>query len=95
MHEAVDGSHGGHLVFEDLVPLREDQIGTDHDGAALVAFGQEGEEHLHFLPVLLDVADVVEDDDLVAVQFFSVRAPVWSRVVFCESFLSMVRYTRV
>ena len=46
MHEAVDGSHGGHLVFEDLVPLREDQVGADHDGAAFVAFGQEGEDVL-------------------------------------------------
>ena len=65
MHEPVDGGHSGHLVFEDLVPLGEDQIGTDHDAATFVAFGQEGEEHLHFLPVLLDVADIVEDDDFV------------------------------
>lgn len=48
MDEPVDGGHGGHLVFEDLVPLREDQVRADHHAAPLVAFPEEGEEHFHF-----------------------------------------------
>jgi|GEM_PF-2422616 len=73
MHEAVDRGQCGHLVFENLIPLRKDEVGTDHDAAALIAFGQECEEHLHFLSVLLHIADIVENDDLVAVEFFEFR----------------------
>lgn len=29
MNEAVDGSHGGHLVFEDLIPLGKHQLGAE------------------------------------------------------------------
>jgi hypothetical protein len=67
-HEAVDRGQGGEWVLEDLVPFGEDQIAADHDAAPLVAFGQEGEKDLHFLAALLDVAEIVEDDDAVAVQ---------------------------
>lgn len=33
------------------------------------ARSQQGEEHFHFLPALLHVADVVEDQHVVAVEF--------------------------
>lgn len=56
------GGHGGHRIFEDLVPLAEDQVGGDDHGLLLVAFGQEVEEHFHLFAGLLDVADVVDDD---------------------------------
>jgi regulator of sigma D len=36
--------------------------------AALVALGQQREEHFHFLAALLDVADVVEDQHVEAVE---------------------------
>ena len=68
MYETIDSGHGGERVLEDLVPLREDQIATDHDAAPLVTFGQEGEKHFHFFAALLDVSDVVKNDDAVAVQ---------------------------
>jgi len=35
MDETVDGGHGGHLVFEDLVPLREVQKGSYKRGQSL------------------------------------------------------------
>ena len=66
--DAVDGSGRGHGVFEDLVPLRKDQVGSDDDAAAFVAFGQQGEEHFHFVAGLLDVADVVEDEHFEAIE---------------------------
>jgi hypothetical protein len=62
MDEAVDGSRCSHGIFEDLVPLREDQVGDDDDGLFLVAFGEKREEDLHLFGRLLDVADVVDDD---------------------------------
>ena len=68
MYETIDSGHGGERVVEDLVPLREDQIATDHHAASLVTFGQEGEKHFHFFAALLDVSDAVEDYDAVAVQ---------------------------
>ena len=44
-----------HGVFEDLVPLREGQVARDHHALALVALGEEREQHLHLLPALLRV----------------------------------------
>ena len=63
LDEAVDRGRGRHGVLEDLVPLREDQVARDHHAATLVSFGEQGEEHLHLLAVLLHIADVVDDDD--------------------------------
>ena len=40
---AIDGSGGGQGIFEDLIPLGEDQIGGDDHTATFVAFGQKGE----------------------------------------------------
>ena len=66
--KAVDGRHGRHGVFEDLVPLGEDQVGGDDDGLLLVALGEEMEEYLHLLGRLLDVADVVDNDGVEALE---------------------------
>lgn len=68
MDDAVDGGCGGQRVFENLVPLGKDQVRGNHQAAALIAFGQKGEEHLHFFPTLLDIADIVQNDDLELVQ---------------------------
>ena len=68
VHEPIDGGHRGHRVLEDLVPLGEDQVRGDDDGLFLVAFGEEVKEHLHLLAGLLDVADVVDDDGVEALE---------------------------
>ena len=39
MDESVDGGHGRHRVFEDLIPLGKHQIAGDHHAAPFVAFG--------------------------------------------------------
>jgi len=41
MHQPVDGRDGGHRVFEDAVPLAEDQVATDEHAFALIPFGEE------------------------------------------------------
>ena len=66
--QPVDGAGRGHGVFEDAVPIAEDQIAGDEDALAFVPLGQEGEEHLHFVAALLDVADVVEDHGMIDVE---------------------------
>ena len=60
----------GHRVLKDLVPLGEDEVGSDDDTLALVALGQEGKQDLHLLAVLLHVADVIEDDGVEMVEPF-------------------------
>ena len=69
MHDAVDCGGGCHGVFKYLIPLRKDEVGGDHDTAAFVAFGKQGEKHFHLLSGLLDVANVVEDQDVETVEF--------------------------
>src|SRR6266702_2103295 len=62
MDDAIYCRHRSHRVFENLVPLAKDQIrGNDH-GSGFIALGEEREEHFHLLAVLLDIADVIEDD---------------------------------
>ena len=56
MHQAIDRRGGRHLIAKDPIPVREDQIAGDEDGASLVAFGEEREENLGLLGALLDVA---------------------------------------
>ena len=65
---AVNGSCRGHGIFEDLIPLRKDQVSSNDDAAALVVFSQRGEENSHFIAGLLDVADVVEDQYFKVIQ---------------------------
>lgn len=66
--EAVDGGHRGHRVLEDLVPLGEDQVRGDDDGLFFVTLGEEVKEHFHLLAGLLDVADVVDDRGVEALE---------------------------
>src|ERR1039457_2453946 len=44
VNQTVDRGHGRHWVFEDLVPLREHQVGGDDDRLLLIALGEEMEE---------------------------------------------------
>ena len=62
MHPPVDGRGGGHRVFEDTVPLAEDEVAADQYTFALVAFSEEGKQHFHLIAVLLEITDVIEDD---------------------------------
>ena len=61
VHEPVDRRGRRHGVFEDFLPFRERQIAREDDAASLVALGQQGEQNLHLLAILLHVTDVVED----------------------------------
>jgi len=57
-----------HRVLEDPVPLREDQVRRQNDAAPLVTLSQQREEHLHFVPVVLHIADVVQNQTRKAVE---------------------------
>ena len=68
MDDAVNGGSGGHGVFEDLIPLRKDQIGSDDNTAAFITFRQEGKQDFHLFSGLLNVADIIEDQDFKTIQ---------------------------
>jgi hypothetical protein len=66
--QAVDGSGCGHGVAEDSIPLAEDKVAGEREASALVALGNQREEDFGFLRALLDVAEVVEDNEVEAVE---------------------------
>ena len=68
MHDAVDGRRGGHGIGEDVLPLGEDQVGGDAQGPAFVALGDESEEHLGLFGSLGQVSQVVQQQEVVAVE---------------------------
>ena len=68
MHDTVNSGCGGQGIFEDLIPLRKNEIGGNHHAAALVAFRQQGEEDFHFVTGLLNVTDIVKDQECEAIQ---------------------------
>ena len=65
MNQPVYRSRRDHGVLEDRFPLGERQIRGDQDAAAFVALGQEREEHVHLVPLLPDIADVIDDQGVV------------------------------
>lgn len=62
MHDAINGDQSGHGIFENAILLTEDRIGDQHHGFTFVALGKEGEQDLHLIAVLLDIADIISDD---------------------------------
>ena len=59
VHDAVDRSRRGHGALEDLLPLAEDDVARDRERAPLVALGDQREEDLRLVHVLLEVAEVI------------------------------------
>jgi hypothetical protein len=66
--EPVDEGGGDHRVAEDLAPLLEAAVRGDADRAALGAAGDEREEQVGGLPLERQVADLVNDEQVVALQ---------------------------
>ena len=64
--EAVDHGGGDDFVAEDFAPASEGQVGGDQDRALFVAGRDELEEQVRGVGVEGDVADLVDDDQLVA-----------------------------
>src|SRR6266545_7504413 len=66
--EPVDQGGGDHGVAEDLAPLLEAAVGGDDDRAALVAPGDEREEEVGCAALERQVADLVDDEQVVALE---------------------------
>ena len=68
MHASVYRRSRRHGVGEDLLPLTEDQVGRDAQGATLVALGYQGEQRLGLISALRQVAQVVYGQQIEVVQ---------------------------
>jgi hypothetical protein len=66
--EAVDACGGDHGVAEDLAPGLEASVAGDHDRAALVAARDEREEQVGSVAFERQVADLVDDEQAVALE---------------------------
>jgi hypothetical protein len=70
MDQAVNGGGRGHGVLKDGFPFGKGQIGGDHNAAAFVAVVQESEENFHFLPALLDISEVIDNNRIKTPEIF-------------------------
>jgi hypothetical protein len=61
VNDAIDRRQRGHGIFEDAIPGGKHEIGGNEHRALLIALGQQREERLHLITVLLDIANVVQD----------------------------------
>ena len=68
MDEPVDQGGGDHRVAEDLAPLLEAAVAGHDDRAAFVAAGDEREEEVGGLTLEGEVADLVDDQEVVALE---------------------------
>ena len=75
MHHPVNCCSSGHGVGEDLLPLREDQVGCDAEGPVFVALGDEGKEHLRLLGALRQVSQVIQQQEVVSIAPATVLEP--------------------
>ena len=64
MDDPIDRGSRGHRALKDLVPLGEHDVAGDDERAPLVTLGDQCEQHLGFVGVLLDVAQIVKDLEL-------------------------------
>ena len=69
MDESVDGGDGHGLVGEDGIPVSKGTVAGDDEAAVFVAFGDEFEEDAGFRLVFSDVAKVVKDKAVDAIEF--------------------------
>ena len=68
MDEPVDQRRSDHLIAEDLSPGLEAAVGGDDDRASLIAAGDKGEQQVGGLALQRQVADLVVDQEPVALE---------------------------
>src|SRR5260370_7032825 len=69
MEKTINSSHSGHRIFKDSFPFTENEIRRDHNGLAFISLSKECEEHLHFVTILLDIPNIVENHTGKFIQF--------------------------
>lgn len=70
MHQSIDGGHGHHRVCKNRIPLAKRLVGCNEQTLALIAMGNELKQHGGFRLRLFDIAQVVEHEQVKAVELF-------------------------
>ena len=68
MHESVNRGQRHSRFGKDMVPARERLIGRDRHAATFIALGNQLEQHRRFRPVPSDVATVIADEQVKAIE---------------------------
>ena len=61
MHKPINGSHGHHVIGEDMVPLAEGLIGRDEKTFSFVAMSNQLKENGGFRLRLFDIAKIIDN----------------------------------
>lgn len=69
VHQTIDGCQRHCLIREDSPPFAKWLIGRDQQRASFVAAGDKLEQHTGFRLILAHICDVVEDQEVIAVEF--------------------------
>ena len=69
VNQPVNSGHGHHGIGEDVIPLTKGLIGRDKETVALVAMGNEFKEDGGFCLRLFDIAEVINNQQVKAVEF--------------------------
>ena len=69
MYQSIHCGHGCHWIFKDLIPFGEYEITADPYATPFVACREKGEQYLHFFTRLLDIPKVVQDNDVIPIEF--------------------------
>ena len=69
VHQPVNGGNGHHRVGKDSIPLTKGLIRRDHHTLSFIAMGNEFKQNRGFHIRFFDIAEIVNDEEIVAVKF--------------------------
>ena len=64
MHQSINGSHGHHVISEDMVPLTEVLIGSDQKTFSFIAMSNQFKKDGGFSFRLFDIAKIIDNQEL-------------------------------
>ena len=73
VHDAIDGGERHGLIGEDFSPFAEGLICGDEQGSALVSRADQFEQNARLRLVLGDIGEIVEDQQMIFVEFWRLR----------------------
>jgi len=69
VHKPVNCRPGGHWVLEDISPLGKYQVAGDYNAPGLVPGCKQHKENVSFIPIVWDIADVIDDQCVAPIKF--------------------------
>lgn len=69
VYQSVNRRHRHHRISKDAVPVAKRLVGGNHQAFALIAMSNEFKQHRGFRLALFDIAQVVNHQQIVTVEF--------------------------